>query len=166
MTDQIFRARVNERVDARDKVTGDALYPGDITPPDLLHGRILFSGQPHARMLSMDTRAAEELPGVVAVLTAKDVPVNEYGLILPDQPVMVGLGSSNPHADVSLWEGDHVAVVVAETEAIAARACGLATAFVPRPMEHGPGQIRDLQPEQDWDVVAHDFGDLDDKLGA
>jgi ubiquinone/menaquinone biosynthesis C-methylase UbiE len=62
--------------------------------------------------------------GVVAVWTAKDVPVNEYGLILPDQPVMVGLGSSNPHADVSLWEGDHVAVVVAETEAFAARACG------------------------------------------
>ena len=125
MTDQIFRARVTERVDARDKVTGDALYPGDLTPPDLLHGRVLFSGQPHARMLSMDTRAAEALPGVVAVLTAKDVPVNEYGLILPDQPVLVGLGSSNPHADVSLWEGDHVAVVVAETEAIAARACGL-----------------------------------------
>ena len=125
MTDQIFRARVTERVDARHKVTGDALYPGDLTPPDLLHGRVLFSGQPHARMLSIDTSAAETLPGVVAVLTAKDVPVNEYGLILPDQPVMVGLGSSNPHADVSLWEGDHVAVVVAENEAIAARACGL-----------------------------------------
>ena len=125
MTDQILRARVTERVDARDKVTGDALYPGDITPPNLLFGRVLFSGQPHARMLSMDTSAAEKLPGVVAVLTAKDVPVNEYGLGVNDQPVFVGLGSANPHADISLWEGDHIAVVVAESEAVAARACGL-----------------------------------------
>jgi 2-haloacid dehalogenase len=48
----------------------------------------------------------------------------------------------------------------------AARACGLLTAFVPRPAEHGPGQTKDLRPEQTWDVVAHDFGDLADKLGV
>lgn len=125
MTDQILRARVTERVDARDKVTGEALFSGDITPPNLLHGRVLFSGQPHARMVSMDTSAAEALPGVVCVLTARDVPFNGYGLGTPDQPVFVGLGSDNPHADVSLWEGDHVAVVIAENEAIAAEACGL-----------------------------------------
>jgi CO/xanthine dehydrogenase Mo-binding subunit len=58
MTDQIFRARVTERVDAHGKVTGAANYPGDLTPPNLLHGRVLFSGQPHARMLAMDTSAA------------------------------------------------------------------------------------------------------------
>jgi len=125
MTDQIFRARVTERVDARDKVTGDALYSGDLTPPNLLFGRVLFSGRPHARMTLIDTSAAEALSGVVAVLTAKDVPANEYGLGVNDQPVFVGLGSGNPYADVSLWEGDHVALVVAESEAIAARACGL-----------------------------------------
>lgn len=125
MTDQIFRARVTERVDARAKVTGEANYPGDLTPPDLLFGRVLFSGQPHARMISMDTAAAEALPGVVAILTAKDVPFNEYGLGVNDQPVFVGLGSSNLYADVSLWEGDHVALVVAESEAIAAQGCGL-----------------------------------------
>ncbi len=43
------------------------------------------------------------------------MPVNEYGLILPDQPVLVGLGSNKPGADVSLWEGDQVAFVVAES---------------------------------------------------
>ena len=48
----------------------------------------------------------------------------------------------------------------------AARSCGLATAFVPRPTEHGPGQSKDLRPEQDWDVVARDFGELATKLGA
>jgi 2-haloacid dehalogenase len=48
----------------------------------------------------------------------------------------------------------------------AARACGLATAFVPRPAELGPGQTSDLGPESDWDVVAADFVDLAQKLGA
>ncbi len=48
----------------------------------------------------------------------------------------------------------------------AARNCGLKTAFVPRPTEHGPGQTTDLAPTQDWDVVASDFIDLAEKLGA
>ena len=113
------------RVDAPGKVTGEAMYAGDITPDNLLHGKVLFSNQPHARMISMDTSAAEAVPGVVAILTAKDVPVNEYGLILPDQPVLVGLGSSNPHANVSRWEGDHVAIVIAESETAAAKARSL-----------------------------------------
>lgn len=113
------------RVDATGKVTGDSQYAGDITPENLLHGKVLFSHQPHARMVSMDTSAAEAVPGVVAILTAKDVPVNEYGLILPDQPVLIGLGSSNPHGDVSRWEGDQVAVILAESETAAAKARSL-----------------------------------------
>jgi 2-haloacid dehalogenase len=48
----------------------------------------------------------------------------------------------------------------------AARACGLGTAFVPRPTEHGLGQTSDLGPEADWDVVATDFLDLAQKLGT
>ena len=76
-------------------------------------------------MLAMDTSAALAAPGVVAIFTAADVPVNEYGLGLPDQPVFVGLGSDKPYSDISLWEGDHVALVVAETEADAARAAAL-----------------------------------------
>ena len=85
--------------------------------------RILFSGQPHARMIAMDTSKAEAVPGVVAIFTAKDVPVNEYGLIMPDQPVLVGLDSDMPGSDVSRWEADQVAVVVAESELAAQRAC-------------------------------------------
>ncbi len=113
------------RVDALGKVTGSAPYPGDVSPSDLLHAKILFSGQPHARMLAMDTMRAQRLPGVVEILTAKDVPVNEYGLIMPDQPVLVGLDSTKAEGDVSCWEGDHVAVVIAESEAIAEEACRL-----------------------------------------
>lgn len=113
------------RVDAPAKVTGAAHYPGDITLPDLLHGKILFSGQPHARLRHLDLSAAAAVPGVVAIFTAADVPVNEYGLIMPDQPVLVGLGSAKAGSDVSRWEGDQVALVVAETEAAAARARSL-----------------------------------------
>ena len=46
----------------------------------------------------------------------------------------------------------------------AAAGCGLRTAFVPRPSEHGPGQSTDLAPARDWDVVAQDFVDLAAKL--
>lgn len=113
------------RVDAAGKVTGDAHYPGDVTPENLLHAKILFSGQPHARMLSMDLEAARAMPGVVAIFTAADVPVNEYGLIMPDQPVLVGLGSAKTGSDISRWEGDQIAVVVAEDELTAARAAQL-----------------------------------------
>jgi CO/xanthine dehydrogenase Mo-binding subunit len=121
----IFRSHIPKRVDARGKVTGTTTFPGDLSPVNLLHGRVLFSGQPHARMVSLDLREAEALPGVVAIFTAKDVPCNEYGLIMPDQPVLVGLGSDKTHADISLWEGDQVALVVAESEEIAAHACNL-----------------------------------------
>ena len=47
----------------------------------------------------------------------------------------------------------------------AARGCGLRTAFIPRPTEHGPGQTIDLRPEEDWNIVASDLADLADQLG-
>jgi 2-haloacid dehalogenase len=48
----------------------------------------------------------------------------------------------------------------------AAQGEGLRTAFVPRPLEHGPGRTTDLAPEGDWDVVAGSFLELADRLGA
>ncbi len=113
------------RVDAVSKVTGQALYPGDINRPGQLWMKILFAGRPHARITRLDTARAEAYPGVVAVLTAKDVPCNEYGLIMPDQPVLCGLGSPKAGAEVVRFVGDHVALVVAETEAAAAAARAL-----------------------------------------
>ena len=69
--------------------------------------------------------------------------------------------------DILAMRPDEVCMVAAHnSDLAAARRCGLATAFVPRPTEHGPGQTRDLKPEQDWDVVAEDFSDLADKLTA
>ncbi|MCH7480058.1 MAG: xanthine dehydrogenase family protein molybdopterin-binding subunit [Chloroflexi bacterium] len=113
------------RVDALGKVTGETLYPGDINMPNQAHMKILFAGRPHAIIRSIDTGKAEALEGVVAVFTAKDVPVNEYGLILPDQPVLCGPGSSKAYAERVRFIGDQVAVVVAEDEDIAAAACEL-----------------------------------------
>jgi 2-haloacid dehalogenase len=69
--------------------------------------------------------------------------------------------------DILAMRPDEVCMVAAHNgDLVAARRCGLATAFVLRPTEHGPGQTTDLRPEQDWDVVAQDFGALADKLGA
>jgi CO/xanthine dehydrogenase Mo-binding subunit len=111
------------RVDAVGKVTGQALFPGDLTMDGMLHMKILFADRTHARILAIDTSRAETYPGVVAVLTARDVPVNEYGLIKFDQPVLCGPGSGKPGADVVRSVMDQVTLVVAETEgaALAAR---------------------------------------------
>jgi CO/xanthine dehydrogenase Mo-binding subunit len=113
------------RIDARGKVTGATQYSGDLSMPGMLHMKILFAGRPHARVVSIDTSKAEMFPGVVAIFTAKDVPVNEYGLQRPDQPVLCGPGSAKPGADVVRFVGDQVALVVAETEKAAQAASKL-----------------------------------------
>ncbi len=126
MTKQSVIGQSIPRIDARQKTTGEALYSGDLTMPEMLHMKILFAGRPHARVLKIDTAQAESVPGVVAILTAKDVPVNEYGLQKRDQPVLCGPGSSPAPTgitgDIVRFEGDQVAVVVAENETIAAKA--------------------------------------------
>src|SRR3990167_2222882 len=71
------------KIDARDKVTGRAKYTGDLKVTGMLIGKILRSPHAHARILSIDTSKAEKLPGVVAVITAKDVPATFYGISPP-----------------------------------------------------------------------------------
>jgi 2-haloacid dehalogenase len=57
-------------------------------------------------------------------------------------------------------------VAAHNSDLAAARRAGLATGFVPRPTEHGPGQTTDLAPDDAWDVVAEDFGQLAERLGC
>src|SRR5690606_38186601 len=104
------------------KVTGKARYPGDFQFSDQLVMKVLFAHRPHARVVDIDTTQAEAVEGVVMVLTAKDVPVNEYGLGVKDQPVLCGPGSGIAGADIVRFEGDQVALVIAESEAVAVKA--------------------------------------------
>ena len=113
------------RVDAVGKVTGETAYPGDINMDGQLWMKIRFSDRVHARITKIDTSRAEAYPGVVAVYTAKDVPVNEYGLIMPDQPVLCGPDSAKEGADIVRCLADQVAVVVADSEEAAVAAVKL-----------------------------------------
>ena len=67
------------RVDAWEKATGEARYTDDFSLPGMLHGRLLRSPLPHARIVSIDTSRAKSLPGVAAVITGKDFPQVKYG---------------------------------------------------------------------------------------
>jgi CO/xanthine dehydrogenase Mo-binding subunit len=96
------------RPDAYGKVTGATHYPADLIQPGMLHLQVVFAHRPHARILGIDSNAALQHPGVVAVLMAKDVPYNAYGLIEDDQPVLC--------EKVVRFEGDKVALVVAENK--------------------------------------------------
>ena len=100
------------RPDALAKVTGAARYPGDLSRPGQLHLWAVLAGRPHARILGVDARPALAHPGVVAVLTAADVPRNRFGLIEDDQPVLA--------EGVVRWVGERVALVAAETREAAA----------------------------------------------
>ena len=62
------------RVDAVDKVTGKALFSADIVLPQMLHGKVLRSPYPHANIRRLDVSSAKSLEGVIAVITAADVP--------------------------------------------------------------------------------------------
>ena len=113
------------RVDAFGKVTGTTPYSGDLSMDGMLHMKILFAGRPHARVKHIDIKKALASPGVVAIYTAKDIPINEYGLQWKDQPVLCGPGSEKVGTDVVRFVGDQVAAIVAETEMQAATARAL-----------------------------------------
>ncbi len=149
------------RIDAVGKVTGKTDFPGDINMPGQAYMKVLFAGRPHARITRMDTSEALDVDGVLAVLTAADVPVNEYGLIMPDQPVLCGPGSGKPYADRVRFIGDQVALVVAESEKIASQACklihveyeDLPLVLDPR-AAMGPDSVL-LHPERGTNIFCH-----------
>ena len=113
------------RIDAEDKVTGSAKYAGDYNLPGQLYMKILFAHRPHAVIRRIDTQEAANSQGVVAILTAKDVPNNEYGLGIKDQPVLCGPGSNKEFGDHIRYVGDKIALVIAESEREAEVACKL-----------------------------------------
>ena len=101
------------RRDLTAKLTGEAKYAADVQLPGMLIGKILRSPHPHARIVSIDTSAAERLEGVHAVLTPFDI---SEGKIAPDLPIL---------DTEARFVGDEVAAVAAEDEDIALEAVGL-----------------------------------------
>lgn len=112
------------RPDGVDKVTGRALYGADIQQPGLIYGKILRSPHAHARIRAIDTRAAAQVPGVRAIVTAADMPA------LADEVTSLGEGGVNKrHAsanilarDKALYFGHAVAAVAADNLHIAEEA--------------------------------------------
>ncbi len=102
------------RIDVRKKVLGEGKYPDDIDEsdqPGLTYASAVRSKYPRARVLSIDTSKAEALPGVVGILRAEDVPVNQVGHLIQDWDVMIAQG------DITRCVGDAIVLVVAEDEA-------------------------------------------------
>jgi xanthine dehydrogenase D subunit len=109
--------RVN-RIDGPEKVTGELKYMTDYQFDNMVWGKVLRSEYPHAKINSIDIEAAKNLPGVICVLTHKDIPgFNGFGIVVPDQPVLC--------SDVVRCTGDAIALVGAETLEIAEQALSL-----------------------------------------
>ncbi len=146
------------RVDAYDKASGRTKYYEDRVPPGALYARILHAEKAHAEVLSIDTAAAEAIPGVVKVLTCFDVPDRPF-------PTAGHPWSMDPgHQDVAdrhllnrhvrYW-GDDIAVVIAESELAAkqgVRALKAEYAELPfvldaqKAMEDGAPQLHEAYP--------------------
>ncbi len=141
------------RVDAAGKVSGATKFPGDIDMTGQLWLKTLYARRPHARIKRLDTARAERAEGVVRVLTARDVPVNEFGLIMFDAPVLA--------YDIVRWIGEKVALVVAESEAQAAAALDLIEVeYEDLPVVSDPREARqpgalELHPQHPGNLLKH-----------
>jgi len=105
------------RVDALVKVTGSAKFVSDMKVPGTLYAKVLRSPYPHAKIINIDTSKAEQLAGVVCVVTGKDAPEKRTGSAILDQPVLA--------RDVVCAVGDPVAAVAAKSLDIAEEALEL-----------------------------------------
>ncbi|HLC25369.1 MAG TPA: hypothetical protein VJM80_01215, partial [bacterium] len=105
------------RVEGPAKVSGSATYTADLLLPGIIWGKVLRSPLPHAKILQIDTSKARALPGVLAVITAQDIPDLLIGRRLYDMPVLA--------KDRVRFIGEKVAAVAAEDPDVAEEAAGL-----------------------------------------
>ncbi len=104
-------------VDSLEKATGKAVYFSDLTLPGMLHGKILRSPHPHARIVNIDVSRALALRGVRAVIFSKDVPPEKYGVQVADRPLLA--------REKVRFVGEEVAAVAAIDEETAEQAIDL-----------------------------------------
>lgn len=134
------------RLDAPSKVSGRLRYAGDMTMPGMLHMQVLRSPHAHARILSIDTSKAEDLPGVACVITAEDVPGEDgFGVFVHDQPVMA--------RDRVRYVGEAIAAVAADDVLTAKRALDL----IEIEYEELPAVFDPEDAMQDGAPVLHDY---------
>lgn len=105
------------RTDAWAKASGETRYVADLSLPGMLHAAVVRSVVPHARILGIDTRAAEAADGVVGVCTADDLNTQPYGRSVRDVPILA--------SGVVRFAGERVAAVVAHSRRAAEAAAGL-----------------------------------------
>jgi CO/xanthine dehydrogenase Mo-binding subunit len=74
-----------QRIDVLDKLLGTATFTADLALPGMLHAHLLLSAHAHARIRSIDTSTAEQMPGVCAVRSANNTPPYRFGSEFPDQ---------------------------------------------------------------------------------
>src|SRR3990172_5865915 len=152
------------RIDGREKVMGAAKYTGDLKFPNMLSGKILTSPYAHARIVSIDTREAEKLPGVKGVITHKDVPTLKYGISPArwDESIFC--------SDKLRFVGDKVAAVACLDEETCYRALKLirveyevlpAVLDFRHAMDEGAPQIHDEYPRNVNTEIHQNFGDVD-----
>jgi CO/xanthine dehydrogenase Mo-binding subunit len=102
------------RLDGQFKVTGSTRYAADIELPRMIWGKCLRSPYAHARIRAVDVSKAKQIKGVLAILTASDIPDRLIGRRLKDMPVLA--------REIVRFIGERVAVVAAETREIAEEA--------------------------------------------
>jgi len=125
------------RVDAKERVTGQAIYPADLSLPGMVHAKLLRSPHAHARIRSIDVTQAQALKGVLAVVTATDFPELPVGLTIPMGETgydMWMIAAINLARGKVHWVGQPVAGVAAVDAHVAEAAVALiAVAYEPLP---------------------------------
>ena len=149
------------RKDGAGKVTGETKFFSDMSFPKMLYAKAARSKYPHALIKKISTEKAEAVPGVVAVLTHKDVPgLNGFGIVVPDQPVLC--------QDKVRYLGDAVAVIAAENLEAAERAAQLVEVeYEPLPVVSDP--VEAMEPgapkvHEKGNILRHETvrgGDVD-----
>jgi CO/xanthine dehydrogenase Mo-binding subunit/aerobic-type carbon monoxide dehydrogenase small subunit (CoxS/CutS family) len=139
------------RPESVEKVTGEAMYTDDLVFAGMLYAKARRAMIPHGFLTKLDISRAKALPGVVAVLTAEDIPAERnHGLVIFDWPVLVGIGERIRYV------GDAIAIVAAETEEIAEQAAALIEAE----FDLQPVITNAVQARQDGVPQLHEKGNL------
>ena len=157
------------RHDGADKVTGRALYGADFDAAGLLHGKVLRSPHAHARIKSIDTTKAEALPGVQAVVTAKDYPKVESKVVEIGEGATTNLKYLRDNilaTDKALYEGHAVAAVAAVSPHVAEEALSLIDVDyeVLPPVLTAPEGMKDDAPLLHEDLKTQELGEQTDKV--